>query len=191
MNIITDAVFKNNVNLIKTQGAKIDNALHEGGLYAINQVNLHGNTNAINKLLGAMNKSGRKEAFITWLRDHAMIRMNKLNQAEYVKGRKIYGLDTKAFEGEVAEINEKALNKANAIPFWNYTKESKPMSSFDVLSRLESLYKSATSFEGVVEHKELISNIAMLIEGVKKEAPKTAPKAQQAKLIKELGEATV
>lgn len=159
--IINDTQAKRNILSIKASGARMDTMLHVTGLYCINQVNEHGNTTPMNKLIGAIGKNTRKEAFITWLRDHSKVVSLKTGVLEYRKDRKLY--DANGIECN----NEVALEKAESVPFWDYTKEVKPVSSYDVLTRLESLLKSAKGFVGDVKHAELLATLQVIVDASK------------------------
>ena len=159
--LINDVTAKRNITTIKTNGLKMDNLLHVTGLYCIDQVNQHGNTHQLNQLVSALGRNTRKEAFITWVRDHAKVVSLKTGVLEYRKDRKLY--DANGIEC----TNEVALEKAESVPFWDYTKEVKPVSSYDVLTRLESLLKSAKSFAGDVKHAELLNTLQVIVDASK------------------------
>lgn len=132
--LITDAKAKSNLTTIKSSGAKLDALIHETGLYIINQVNEHGRIDLFNKFLGAFNKSGRKEALITWLKDHAKITQKKDKTFEYKHDRKLWK------RAGVEMTTEEALIRASEKPFWDYTKEVTPVSpTLYIDTRLSSL----------------------------------------------------
>jgi len=158
MQIITDTQGKKNIGTIKLSGIKRDALIHVTGVWAISQVVNHGNTKPLNQLVSALSKSDRREAFVVWVRDHCQIVELKTKVLEYRKDRKIYG-----YEGE-AITPQQALEKAEKTPFYDYTKESKPASSYDVLTRLANLVKTANNFQGEVKHKDLLNTLAIVIE---------------------------
>lgn len=165
MNLITDKQAKSNIVSIKANGVKMDALIHETGVFAVAQANLHGNTTVMNQLVGALNKSARKEALVTWFRDHAKVAQLKTGLLEYRKDRKLY--NTVPMQDKAEVTIEQAIENANNIPFWAYTKEAKPVSSYDVLSRLESLLNSAKNFKGEVKHQELLNTLATIVEASK------------------------
>lgn len=135
MQFIDDKTASKNILAIKSNGAKLDQLIHSTGMYAIYHASMHGNTQPLNKLVSALNKSTRTEAFKVWVRDHSKVVEKKDGTFEYRKDRKLYDE-----QGKIIEI-EQALELANVTPFFEYTKESKPVSQVDVLSRIESLIK--------------------------------------------------
>jgi hypothetical protein len=140
--------FEKNIKLITTSGAKLDTLLHECAVYALEQLNLHGNNGAANKLLGAFNKSGRKEAMLVWFNDFAMSRKQKDNTLNYSKDKKL------EYDGETI-TPEQAVLIAESIPFYSYTKEIAPASSYDVFKALQHILKRAAKMKAdgaEVEH---------------------------------------
>jgi len=165
---IKQAVSK--INTIKTAGAKLDSLIHEVACSAIYHVNVHGNTEVVNKLLGAMNKSSRKEALTLWLLDHAKLkRVPNSSGLEYSSKRTLWL--SRGVEGTPEQIQE----KAQATPFYDYTKEvapTTPMFHFDtrITSIIETLQDETKPVEikkGVTatatERKELAEKLRGLI----------------------------
>jgi hypothetical protein len=140
--------FDKNIKLIASSGAKLDTLLHECGVFALEQLNVHGNNGAANKLLGAFNRSGRKEAMLVWFNDFGMGRRQKDNTLNYSKDKKL--------EYDNQPITpEQAILIAESIPFYSYTKEIKPASSYDVFKALQHILLRAAKMKadgGEVEH---------------------------------------
>lgn len=149
---------------IKTNGAKLDAMLHECAMFALEQINAHGNNGPVNKLLGAINKSTRKEALYTWFNDFGLCKKNKDNTLSYSKDKKL-----KDKEGVIITAND-AMLLADETPFYNYTKEITPASSYDVDKAIASILKRAASFakEGkVVQHQEKLDALKELLPATK------------------------
>lgn len=141
MEYINDAVAKKNIASIKKSGAAMDKLIHDTGMYAIFHANTHGNTTPLNSLVSALGKSIRAEGFKVWVRDHCRVVIKKDGTFSYSKNRKLYGEG-----GKEIDVNQ-ALENANKVPFYDYTKESQPVSQVDVLSRIESLIKLVSQGE--------------------------------------------
>jgi hypothetical protein len=164
MKLINDNQAKANIIELRTTGAKQDKLIHETGLYAINQANQHGNTNSMNDLVRALNKSARKEALYAWLRDHAKVVKLTTGLMEYRKDKKLFD----KLDGILVEITtEKALELAEFVPFWDYTKEATPATKTDALEQLNNLINRLTNFKGTVEHKEVIANLKFIYDTAK------------------------
>lgn len=161
MNIITLKEANKNIETIKTTGAKREALIHITALFAIHQVNNHGNLTALNKLVSVMRASDRKEAFKTWVTDHAKVVFKKNGLFAYSKNRKLY--DTSKFPAKVECTIDESLELANSVPFWDYTKESVPASKTDVIARVQSLVSKLKKFSGTVEHKEYIADLEALL----------------------------
>lgn len=151
--------FDKTIKTINQMGLKMDDMLHECAMFALEQINKHGNNGPVNRLLGALNKSTRKEALYVWFNDFGLCKRNKDNTLEYKGTKKLY------WEGEVISIDD-ALILADEKPFFNYTKEIPPASSYDVMKGIKSILKRADkmSKEGkTIEHKELLEQLKAFI----------------------------
>lgn len=147
------------VALVKSTGEKMDGMLHECALYSLEQLNLHGNNGPVNRLLGAFNKSSRKEALFVWFNDFGMSKRAKDNTIVY------YGKKKLAFEGEEVSAQD-ILILADEKPFYDYTKEIKPASSYDVMKGIKSILARASKMQQnglTVEHAELVSSLQELV----------------------------
>jgi hypothetical protein len=134
MTIITDKKFSSNIVSIKKSGAKLDSLIHETGVYIVYQVNTHGRIDLFNKFVGVLNKSARKEALITWLKDHCKVSQKKDKTWEYKHDRKLWKAP-----GVEMSIDE-AIQRASDNPFWEYTKEVAPVSpTLYIDTRMQSL----------------------------------------------------
>jgi len=152
--------FDKNVKAIKTNGAKLDTLIHESAVFAVEQLNLHGNNGAANRLLSALNKSSRKEALYVWFNDFALCKRNhKDNTLEYAKNKKL-------FNDGVECTGEDAVLLADASPFYDYTKEIAPASSYDVMKGIKAILNRAKKMYAdgkTVEHEEMLATLKALI----------------------------
>lgn len=151
--------FDKTVASIKKAGAKMDEELHSAACFALEQINMHGNNGPVNKLLGAFNKSSRKEAMYTWFNDFGMGKREKDGTIVFAAKKKLSyeGVDTSAFD---------VLAIAASIPFYEYTKEIAPASSYDVMKGIRSILNKAKSAQGkgvAVEHAELLEKLAAFV----------------------------
>ncbi len=147
------------VALVKSTGEKMDGMLHECALYSLEQMNLHGNNGAANRLLGAVNKSVRKEALFVWFNDFGMCKRQKDNTLVYA-GKKVL-----SWEGETIQ-GEEVIILADENPFYDYTKEIKPASSYDVMKGIKSILARASKMQQkglTVEHAELVATLQALV----------------------------
>ena len=152
--------FDKNIKAIKTTGGKLDTLIHESAVFAVEQLNLHGNNGAANRLLSALNKSSRKEALYVWFNDFAMCKRNhKDNTLDYSKNKKL--------ENDGAPISgEDAVLLADASPFYDYTKEIAPASSYDVMKGVKAILNRVKKMQAegkTVEHEEMLATLKTLI----------------------------
>jgi hypothetical protein len=152
--------FDKSIKAIKTNGAKLDTAIHQCAVFSVEQLNMHGNNGAANKLLSALNKSSRKEALFTWFNDFSMSKRNhKDNTIEYSKNKKL------SFDGvDISPAN--AVDLADANPFYEYTKEITPASSYDVIKGIKAILSRAKKMakDGkTVEHSELLAKLEAFV----------------------------
>ena len=151
--------FDKTLKTIQATGAKMDDMLHECAMFALEQINKHGNNGPVNRLLGAINKSTRKEALYVWFNDFGLTKRNKDNTIEYRGTKKLYN------DGEVITTDE-ALILADESPFYSYTKEIAPASSYDIMQGIKSILKRAKKMETegkTIEHKELLEQLKAFI----------------------------
>lgn len=151
--------FDKNIKAIKATGAKMDELIHTCAVFAVEQLNLHGNNGAANRLLGALNKSSRKEALYTWFNDFSLSKRDKDQTLSYRKDKKL------SMDGE--DITpQQAIDFADATPFYDYTKEITPASSYDVVKGIKAILSRAKKMtkEGkTVEHAELLAKLEAFV----------------------------
>ena len=158
------AEFQKNVNTIKHSSENLANLIHESAMYALEQINLHGNTNPVNVLIPALHHSQRKQALVTWFEDHCLAVRQEDKTFKASKQKKIIILDK---DGNKVEYTaDEAIVHADENPYYDYTKETKPASSFDILKAVQSLLhkietKTASGIQ--VDHYELKAKLAELV----------------------------
>lgn len=151
--------FDKAVRGIQKMGVKFDSILHEAACFALAQLNEHGNNGPVNKLLGAINKSSRKEALYTWFNDFGMSKRNKDGTLEFASKKKLSYNDADISAVDILPI-------AESIPFYEYTKEIPPTSSYDVMKGVKSILARAKAMSAkglTVEHAELLEKLAAFV----------------------------
>lgn len=151
--------FEKNVATIAEMGKAANDLIHNSAMFALEQVNTHGNSNFANQLVSALSASMRKEALFVWFNDFGMVKRTKENTFEY-NGKKKLLLDGE----EISAID--VLPFADEQPFYDYTKEIKPASVYDVQKAVASILKRASKFnkEGKqVEHAELLAKLSEIL----------------------------
>lgn len=158
--------FKKNIGLIKKGAARFD-MIHQCAVFALNQINgkdektgsPYGQTTPANELLSCMHKADRIEALKTWFHDFGKVVTVKDGTLKYSDKKEIF------FDGEKIEPMQ-AIDYAEATPYFDYTKEIKPASSYDVMKGLKNILtrvKAMKTKGGTVEHEEMIAKIVSLI----------------------------
>lgn len=157
------AEFKKNVSLIKRHSSNLAALIHSCAMFALEQVNIEGNSDPMNQLVSALHHSQRKQALVAWFEDHSKANLQEDKTFKYNKNKKIIMyVQGKATEFEIDE----AIVHGEEFPYYDYTKESKPSTSFDVLKAVEALLrkietKSASGIQ--VDHYELKEKLALLV----------------------------
>lgn len=153
------------VALVKSTGEKMDGMLHECAMFSLEQLNLHGNNGAANRLLAAVSKSMRKEAMFVWFNDFGMCKRAKDNTLVYAGKKKL------SWEGEQVNDLPSFLEIADENPFYEYTKEIPPVSSYDVAKGIANILKRVETGKTKgweLKHTELLESLrALLPEDVK------------------------
>ena len=119
---------KANIRLIKDAGDKMDIRIHETGVSVLSHAKEHGDWSEMQRLYDALPRSARRQAFVTWVKDNSPLHFDdKLGKFLKSKGNK-------------AEYN---VDGANAVPFWDYTKEIVQTLNVDKLLDIEAIIASA------------------------------------------------
>jgi len=152
--------FNSNVKGIKVASAKNDVLLHECAMFALEQINLHGNNGPMNQLKSALGKAHRGEALVVWFLDHGLCKRDtKNNILVHSSGKKI------KIDGEEVSV-EGALILADEKPFYTYTKETTPATVLDIEKAVQSLLAriANASKNGIkIEHAELKAQLETMV----------------------------
>jgi len=161
---MNNAEFTKKVSTIKRHSEGLANDIHSCAMYALEQVNVHGNTDPCNRLVSALHHSQRKQALVAWFEDISKGVLQEDKTFKYSKGKKIVIL----VKGEKVEYSDNdAIIFGDNNPYFDYTHEQKPPTSFDVLKAVEAMLKKIERYttEGKqVDHYELKEKLAALIE---------------------------
>ena len=156
--------FNKGVENLAKDTKTIADKIHSFSMFALEQCNVHGNTDPMNKLIGALHHSQRKQALVAWFKDLSLAVMQEDKTFKYSKGKTIALITS---EGDKVEYSPTdAIVYADDHPYYDYTVESKPPSSFDMLKAIEALIKRASKYteEGkTVEHLELKAALEALV----------------------------
>lgn len=146
--------FNVTLKTIAAMGEKLADNIHAAGMYAIKQVNEHGNDGFAQRLIDAMGKKQDVKRVEKWLCTFGKFKM---------KGTKLVYLARK-------DINETNLDiwleKADATPFWELTEQEHHKFSVDYLMILKQAIKKHEKAEALtVEGKEVEEkNIGLLAD---------------------------
>lgn len=157
--------FKSAVKQIKVTGAKLDQLIHEAGVFAVYHSIKDGQITPAIDLVAAMPRSSRKERLIVWLCDFGAIKYNKKDGIKYIKGR---------FE-QTEEAAKVQSDIANQIPFWEYGNEENDeadLKAMDFQDKLIALLHQAKAAQlgrnphySGVSHTDLITKVRDLLPG--------------------------
>ena len=101
------------IRSIRDRGRKLDGLIHETGIQCMLHAREHGDVTLATRLVDAMPRSGRRKALIRWFTDHTPMKYSEKKQA--------FGLKKKAGDDDFQ------IEAANATPFWDYSKEPRPV----------------------------------------------------------------
>ncbi len=97
MNILTDvAVINKAIASIAKRGKQLDKDIHIAGVSCINHASVHGDTTLLDKLVQALPKGARKNAFVEWTLAYAQVRLlnpQDKNEAARIKAGALFKLD--------------------------------------------------------------------------------------------------
>ena len=160
---MNNAEFNKKVSTIKRHSEGLANDVHECAMFALEQANMYGNTDPANKLISALHHSQRKQALVAWFEDLSKAILQEDKTLKYSKGKQIAIL----IAGNKTEFTpEEAIVYGDSNPYYDYTHEQKPPTSFDVLKSVEALIRKIERYttEGKqVDHYELKEKLAALV----------------------------
>lgn len=168
MLINNEKQFANEVKKISNMGEKLAESIHEAGLFALQQVNTHGNDGFAVRLIEALGKKHDKVRVMKWL-----CTFGKLGTKDGILVyRKRKDID--------AENLDAWLEKANSIPYWELTPQAEFHFKVDYLSILKGAlakHKKAVALadEGKQVEEGNVGLIAEIEAIVVKYTPKVEP----------------
>lgn len=138
-NMMNEKGFNSALKVISTTGDKFAQAVHEAGLFAIAQVNEHGNSGFGVRLLEAVGKKHDRQRIANWLMKFGKFGIK--NGVLVYRSRK-----------DITPANlEATLEQADALPYWELTPEKKLVETINYLSLLKA---------AVMKHKAAEAKIA-------------------------------
>ncbi len=151
---MNEAQFNTSLTIIKEQGEKFAAAIHESGLFALAQVNEHGNSGFAVRLLEAIGTKHAAKRVQHWLITFGKLQV-KEGKLSYLKRQ------------DITETNlDVMLEKADKTPYWELKAEADVKTSLDFVALLHSIIRKAEKAEQAkVEGKEVeFKNEAALAE---------------------------
>lgn len=137
--MLNEKGFNAELKNISTTGEKFATSVHNAGLFAIAQVNEHGNANFGSRLLEAVGKKHDRQRIANWLMKFGKFGVK--NGVLVYKARK-----------DITPANlEATLAHAEATPYWELTPEKKLTETVNYLQLLKGL---------VAKHKNAEAKVA-------------------------------
>jgi hypothetical protein len=127
--MINDKQFNTTIKAIKGKSDDLAQAIHEAGVFAIAQANIHGNNGFAQRLVEAMGKKHDAQRVVTWL-----IKFGKLGVR---KGEIVF----RKRQDITPENAQSFVDKAEALPYWELTKQAQLKMTIDYLALLHGLVK--------------------------------------------------
>lgn len=129
---LTEKGFNATIKVITTGGDKLATMIHSAGLFALAQVNEHGNSGFGVRLIEAMGKKHDVKRVEKWLCHFGKF------------GIKAGVLIYRARRNILPENIDAWAEKANATPYWELTEQEHHKFSFDTLAMLQSILNRHT-----------------------------------------------
>lgn len=152
--MINEKGFNAALKRIKTNADTLAQAIHEAGLFAIAQVNEHGNDGFGARLVEAMGKKHDAQRVVTWLCHFGKfgVKNNKL----------VY----RARKDITPDKLDSFLKNAEVTPYWELTRQPDLKFKVDYLSMLTSILKRHEKAEELRDEGKEVdeSNVAVLDE---------------------------
>lgn len=115
------------ITSIRNRGAKMDRDIHETAVLCLTHASEHGDITLLSKLAEAMPKSTRRKALIAWAVAHAPITFSEKQEQFKLKKKR--------------NESDWHIEEADAVPFWDYTKEKKP-AQYDLSKAVNGLVRT-------------------------------------------------
>jgi len=143
--MINDKQFNSTIKAIKGNSEALAQAIHEAGVFAIAQANLHGNDGFAQRLIEAMGKKHDAQRVATWLMKFGKLGLRK-GVMVFRKRLDITPENAQSF-----------IDKAEALPYWELTAQPQLKMTVDVLALVHGIVKRViTAEESRKEGKEVI-----------------------------------
>lgn len=141
------------------KGASRFTLIHDAAMFAAEQINKHGQTTPANQLLSVMHKADRVEALRVWFNDFTKANNTKEGTLKYSDKKEL------AWDGEPIGADA-ILDIADGLPYYEYSHEIKPASTYDIQKAVAQILKRAAKFKNDgknVEHEELIEKLRSFV----------------------------
>lgn len=170
---LNEKTFNAALKTITGTGEKLASSIHDAGCFAIAQANEHGNIGFAVRLRDAMGKKHDAQRVVTWLCHFGKIGV-KDGMLVYRKRKDIQPENMDAW-----------LVKAEATPYWEFTKQKQLIEKIDYLAMLKSISTKHKNAQIKLDEGGQVveSNVGVLIEVEKllaKLTAKAAPAQAQA-----------
>jgi hypothetical protein len=165
MQITSDKSFAAALRAIAKNGAALDEAIQNAGLYALSQVAAHGQNGPANRLYLALPRGARKLALSQWFQAFGALVPNS---------------DAATKEAQPFRVAKKKVTDVTAAantPWYEFKREPHPSEEFDVLQAIVSQLKRAASAEASgkrIVHPEYLARIAAILPKEMRPATATA-----------------
>ena len=142
--MINDKQFNSTIKAIKGTSEALAQSIHEAGVFAIAQANIHGNDGFAQRLIEAMGKKHDSQRVATWLM--------KFGKLGIKKGIMVFRkrLDINA------ENAQSFVDQAELLPYWELTSQPQLKMPIDYMALLQGIVKRhTTAEEGRKEGKDI------------------------------------
>jgi hypothetical protein len=151
--------FNSTLVAIKKSGEALAQYIHNAGMFALEQVNTHGNDGFAVRLLEAMGKKHDAARVEKWLCHYGKLGMKA--------GKLVY----RARRDINAETIEAMLTEAEATPYWELTEQTHHVFKFNGLSMLQAIVnrlttakeKAAAGVEVEIISPEVVEEVSALL----------------------------
>lgn len=171
--MLNEKGFNGAIKTIKATGEKFAEAVHDAGIFAIAQVNEHGNDGFGQRLMEAVGKKHDRQRIANWLMKFGKFGVK--NGVLVYKARK-----------DITPANMDAmLEQANNMPYWELTPEKKLTETVNYLQLLKGIvnkHKTAQAKQAEGKqvdelHLEVLAKLEKVLESCKHAEEVAAPVA--------------
>lgn len=164
--ITTVAQFKETISTLSIQSELFAANIHECGMFALEQANVHNQITPAFDLLNAIGKKHSAERVKAWL-----VHFGKFK----IKDKELVFNNRRDIQPENVDA---ILEKANALPYWDLNIEAPVKVSFDYLSMLQGMVTKAEKAkekgkEVEEKHVEVLAEVKALLNRLQGVAPVT------------------